>query len=186
MNLRKEVVPVHITLKEAAAKMLEAENLVITTHVNPDGDALGSSLALYQMLVRLGKNVEVLIDDDVPESFGFLPDIEAIQKPEKESYPADYLIMLDVSKDRIGQVLNKCQAPSINIDHHRTNDGEQLQQVMHGDCPHKSIRRNHSIESESCVQNEKQDGFPSHHRSLFLLMPHGYKSLHNGNQTKPP
>ena len=63
----------HITLKEAAAKMLEAENLVITTHVNPDGDALGSSLALYQMLVRLGKNVEVLIDDDVPESFGFLP-----------------------------------------------------------------------------------------------------------------
>ena len=114
----------YITLKEAAAKMLEAENLVITTHVNPDGDALGSSLALYQMLVRLGKNVEVLIDDDVPESFGFLPDIEAIQKPEKESYPADYLIMLDVSKDRIGQVLNKCQAPIINIDHHRTNDGE--------------------------------------------------------------
>ena len=50
----------HITLKEAAAKMLEAENLVISTHVNPDGDALGSSLALYQMLVRLGKNVEVL------------------------------------------------------------------------------------------------------------------------------
>ena len=114
----------HITLKETAAKMLEAENLVITTHVNPDGDALGSSLALYQMLVRLGKNVEVLVDDDIPESFGFLPDIEAIQKPEKESYPADYLIMLDVSKDRIGQVLNKCQAPIINIDHHRTNDGE--------------------------------------------------------------
>ena len=114
----------YITLKEAAAKMLEAENLVITTHVNPDGDALGSSLALYQMLVCLGKNVEVLVDDDIPESFGFLPDIETIQKPEKESYPADYLIMLDVSKDRIGQVLNKCQAPIINIDHHRTNDGE--------------------------------------------------------------
>ena len=59
----------YITLKEAAAKMLEAENLVITTHVNPDGDALGSSLALYQMLVRLGKNVEVLVDDDIPESY---------------------------------------------------------------------------------------------------------------------
>ena len=114
----------NITLKEAAAKILKAENLVITTHVNPDGDALGSSLALYQMLIKLGKNVDVLIDDDIPEAFSFLPDIEAIQKPEKESYPADYLIMLDVSKDRIGQVLDKCQAPIINIDHHRTNDGE--------------------------------------------------------------
>ena len=114
----------NITLKEAAAKILEADNLVITTHVNPDGDALGSSLALYQMLIKLGKNVDVLIDDDIPEAFSFLPDIEAIQKPEKESYPADYLIMLDVSKDRIGQVLDKCQASIINIDHHRTNDGE--------------------------------------------------------------
>lgn len=114
----------NITLKEAAAKILEADNLVITTHVNPDGDALGSSLALYQMLIKLGKNVDVVIDDDIPEAFSFLPDIEAIQKPEKASYPADYLIMLDVSKDRIGQVLDKCQAPIINIDHHRTNDGE--------------------------------------------------------------
>ena len=114
----------NITLKEAAAKILEADNLVITTHVNPDGDALGSSLALYQMLIKLGKNVDVLIDDDIPEAFSFLPDIEAIQKPEKASYPADYLIMLDVSKDRIGQVLDKCQASIINIDHHRTNDGE--------------------------------------------------------------
>ena len=114
----------HITLKEAAVKILEAKKLVITTHVNPDGDALGSSLALYRMLIRLGKNVRVLIDDDIPEKFNFLPGIEAIRRPERESYPADYLIMLDVSKDRIGQVLNKCQAPIINIDHHRTNDGE--------------------------------------------------------------
>ena len=114
----------NITLKEAAAKMLEAENLVITTHVNPDGDALGSSLALYQMLIRLGKNVELLIDDDIPEAFSFLPDIEAIKKPQEDSYQADYLIMLDVSKDRIGQVQDKCKAPIINIDHHRTNDGE--------------------------------------------------------------
>ena len=114
----------NITLKEAAAKLLEAENLVITAHINPDGDALGSCLALYQMLIRLGKNVEVLIDDDIPEAFGFLPDIEAIQKPTEDSYPADYLVMLDVSKDRIGTVLDKCKAPIINIDHHRTNDGE--------------------------------------------------------------
>ena len=41
----------NISLKEAAARLLEAERLVITAHYNPDGDALGSSLALYQVLV---------------------------------------------------------------------------------------------------------------------------------------
>ena len=52
----------NISLKEAAARLLEAERLVITAHYNPDGDALGSSLALYQMLVRLGKDVRILIN----------------------------------------------------------------------------------------------------------------------------
>lgn len=113
-----------ISLKEAAAKLLSADSVVITTHVNPDGDAIGSALALYQMMIRLGKSAEVLIDDDVPECFGFLPDIEAIKKPEADSYEADLLVMLDVSKDRIGTVAEKCTAPILNIDHHRTNDGE--------------------------------------------------------------
>ncbi len=113
----------NISLKEAAARLLEAEKLVITAHYNPDGDALGSSLALYQMLVRLGKDVQILIDDDIPEAFSFLPDIETIEKPEAESYEADYLVMLDVTPDRVGRALEKCKAPILNIDHHRTNDG---------------------------------------------------------------
>ncbi|MDD3114110.1 MAG: bifunctional oligoribonuclease/PAP phosphatase NrnA [Anaerovibrio sp.] len=113
-----------ISLKETAAKLLSADSLVITSHVNPDGDALGSSLALYQMMIRLGKRAELLIDDDIPEAFSFLPDIAAIKKPEAESYDADLLVMLDVSRDRIGRVAEKCRAPILNIDHHITNDGE--------------------------------------------------------------
>lgn len=113
-----------ISLKETAAKLLSANSLVITSHVNPDGDALGSSLALYQMMIRLGKRAELLIDDDIPEAFSFLPDIAAIKKPEAESYDADLLVMLDVSRDRIGRVAEKCRAPILNIDHHITNDGE--------------------------------------------------------------
>lgn len=111
-----------ISLKETAAKLLAAENIIITAHVNPDGDALGSSLALYQMLLKRGKRVQVLIDDDIPELFSFLPHIETIKKPDLEGYQADLLVLLDVSMDRVGRVIEKCPAPVLNIDHHITND----------------------------------------------------------------
>lgn len=111
-----------ISLKDAAARLRAAENIIITAHVNPDGDALGSSLALYQLLLKLGKNVQVLIDDDIPAVFGFLPRIEEIKKPDLASYQADLLVLLDVSMDRVGRVIEKCRAPVLNIDHHITND----------------------------------------------------------------
>lgn len=111
-----------ISLQEAAAKLLAADSVLITAHVNPDGDALGSSLAMYHLLRQMDKEVQVLIDDDIPEAFGFLPDINIIRKPEEERYQADLLVLLDVSMDRTGRVIEKCQAPVLNIDHHITND----------------------------------------------------------------
>lgn len=111
-----------ISLQEAAAKLLAADSVLITAHVNPDGDALGSSLAMYHLFRQMGKEVQVLIDDDIPEAFGFLPDINIIRKPEEERYQADLLVLLDVSMDRTGRVIEKCQAPVLNIDHHITND----------------------------------------------------------------
>lgn len=111
-----------ISLKEAAAKLLSADTLVLTAHVNPDGDALGSCLGLYQVLTKLGKQVEVLIDDDISADYSFLPDIEAIKKPEQECYKVDLLVVLDASLDRVGTVVEKCQAVVLNIDHHITND----------------------------------------------------------------
>ena len=53
----------NITLQEAGAKLLSAEKIIITAHINPDGDALGSSLGLYHVLKDMGKSVEVIIDD---------------------------------------------------------------------------------------------------------------------------
>ena len=111
-----------ISLQEAADKLREAGRIVVTAHVNPDGDALGSSLALYHLLQKLGKTVQVLIDDDIPDAFGFLPGIEVIAKPDEEKYQADLLVLLDVSMDRVGRVIERCPAPILNIDHHITND----------------------------------------------------------------
>lgn len=113
-----------ISLQETADKLRQANKFVITAHVNPDGDAIGSCLGLYRLLKSMGKEVQVLIDDDIPKAFSFLPDVEDIKKPEEASYAADFLVMLDVSPDRVGRVVEKCKAPILNIDHHVTNDGK--------------------------------------------------------------
>ena len=115
----------NITLQEAGAKLLSAEKIIITAHINPDGDALGSSLGLYHVLKDMGKSVEVIIDDDLPDDFDFLPGYELIKKPEAEKYEADLLVLLDVSYDeRIGRLREKYQGTVLNIDHHGTNKGD--------------------------------------------------------------
>ena len=114
----------NMTLAETAGKLLRAQNVVLTAHVNPDGDAIGSSLGLMHLLHGLGKEAAVLLDDDVPKAFSILPGYEAIQRPKGER-SADLLVILDTAPDRIGGVAKCVQADAcINIDHHRTNAAE--------------------------------------------------------------
>ena len=115
-----------ISLKEAGTLLQEAQNIVITAHVNPDGDAIGSSLGVMHYLRDLGKQVRVVIDDDIPRNFAFLNACDIIEKPtvaetgEKE--PIDLLLILDTSIDRIGDVMEAFLPTRIlNIDHHVTN-----------------------------------------------------------------
>ena len=115
-----------ITLQLAAAKIRAAENILITAHVNPDGDAIGSTLAMLQILRAMGKNVAVYIDDKVPKNFSVMPFAEEIRQPrEDEHFSADLLVILDTSPDRIGNVKNLTDAPILNIDHHITNSGDE-------------------------------------------------------------
>ena len=118
-----------IELKDAADKLKAAEKIVVTAHVNPDGDAIGSSLALMQMLKAMNKQVRVFIDDVVPPTFAILPQIEKIERPSglaEKSVEADLLVVLDTQPDRIGGVLNLVKAPILNIDHHITNEGKNV------------------------------------------------------------
>ncbi len=113
-----------ITLKEAATKILAANKILITAHVQPDGDAIGSTLALMQMLRSLGKEAEIFIDDSVRKNLHALPHFEKIRRPKaEEKFAADLMIVLDTSLDRIGVVKNLTDAPILNIDHHVTNKG---------------------------------------------------------------
>ena len=112
-----------ITLRQAAELVEKSNTLVLTAHVNPDGDSLGSLLGLYLALRRKGKTVTILLDDVVPPAFRFLPCCEVIRRPdETNQLTPNLLIVLDASDiERIGKVRQSVKAPILNIDHHVSN-----------------------------------------------------------------
>ena len=123
-----------LTLEETLAALREPEKVIITAHEHPDGDAIGSSLALARYLRRLGKEAAVLIDDEVPPCFKVLPGAGEITAPEEGCrYRADLLVVLDASLDRIGKVAEAVSAPILNIDHHHTNDGRAESLYLDGE-----------------------------------------------------
>lgn len=113
-----------LSLQETAQRLLGAKKLVLTAHVHPDGDSLGSLLGLESLLTVLGKQVEIWLDDEVPPAYRFLPGWERIQRlPESAvCLDGDLLVVLDASdKGRIGRVGECLNAPMLNIDHHVSN-----------------------------------------------------------------
>jgi phosphoesterase RecJ-like protein len=103
-------------------------NFLITSHLNPDCDALGSELALAEHLSRLGKKVAIINTDPVPDAFRFLDPQRIIKKyaPIKHAAlikKAEVIIVLDASGGwkrvgRIGDALAQAEAVKICIDHH--------------------------------------------------------------------
>ena len=115
-----------ITIEEAVEKLMAAKKLLITAHVNPDGDAIGSTLALAAFLRGRGKEATVMIDDRVPKNLLFLPGSDKIVRPEEgKKADAELLVILDTSPDRIGEVEKAAAGlPVLNLDHHISNDGK--------------------------------------------------------------
>jgi phosphoesterase RecJ-like protein len=112
------------SLTEAGSLLEQAQKIVLCSHINPDGDTLGSTLALEHLLRNLGKEVLVTVDDDIPMNLRFLPGISDYQRlPEGQQVTADMLVILDASSaDRAGTVLQTVKAKHIlNLDHHKTN-----------------------------------------------------------------
>ena len=115
-----------ITLDKAAQLIGDAHAVILTSHIRPDGDSIGSTLGLMHFLRAQGKDARVLIDDEIPRIFSILPGIETIARPaEGQSYAADLLIVCDVELKRTGTVVPSVDAVHVlNIDHHVTNDEE--------------------------------------------------------------
>lgn len=115
-----------INLTDTARLLHDAQTVILTSHIRPDGDSIGSTLGLMHFLRSLGKDARVLIDDELPRTFRVLPGLDLIERPaEGERYTADLLVVCDVELRRTGAVVPSVDAVRVlNIDHHVTNDEE--------------------------------------------------------------
>lgn len=109
-----------MSVKEAASAILDARRIRIGTHVNPDGDTLGSGLALALALRRLRKKVEILCQDPVPVNLTFLPGSELV-RPDTTIRTPDLGVLVDLEGlSRVGklQPLFEGLERVVTIDHH--------------------------------------------------------------------
>lgn len=120
---------------EALKRALEdVDRVLISTHMNPDGDAVGSVLGLRGILESIGKQVEVVISDSITRKYQFLID-KPVLKPDshelenlEETERFQMVIFLDAAeRKRMGDVLDHLDrwmspgALEVNIDHHVSN-----------------------------------------------------------------
>lgn len=103
--------------------ILKSKNIYIASHVQPDGDNLGSCLALGLALKKIKKNVFILKVDEIPSDFLFLPGIDMIEDFNNKD-EVDLFIALDCGDEgRLGKNKNLINLANniVNIDHHISN-----------------------------------------------------------------
>ena len=109
------------TIEKAKAALNAAQQVIILSHERPDGDAVGSLLALTLSLERAGKNATPVLLEGVPSRFRFLPGADKVTSDIPSG--GDLLILVDAADlQRTGfpvEILPR--QPDINIDHHPTN-----------------------------------------------------------------
>src|SRR5216110_1058435 len=114
------------TFEQIGRVLREHQRFAILSHVRPDGDALGSQLALALSLQQLGKDVRVWNEDGMLEKYSFLPRAELLTKPPSTADDVDVAIALDTAiQNRLGTTFAAVRSAKIwiNIDHHLSNPG---------------------------------------------------------------
>jgi phosphoesterase RecJ-like protein len=103
------------------------QSFVLVSHVRPDGDAIGSQLALGFSLMAAGKTVYLINEDGLPDNLAFMAGSEKIELPPAEPLAIEVAIALDTAtKPRLGdRALHAASNAKIwlNIDHHISNPG---------------------------------------------------------------
>ncbi|MGL5348072.1 MAG: DHH family phosphoesterase [Peptostreptococcaceae bacterium] len=102
-----------------------SNDFVVTSHISPDGDNIGSTLSIYYSLIKLGKNVFYVLDDNSPQNLKFLLEGINILRSEEFKEESYSIIALDCGdKRRIcvdEQIINNANK-IVCIDHHASND----------------------------------------------------------------
>ncbi|MCQ9206741.1 MAG: bifunctional oligoribonuclease/PAP phosphatase NrnA [Omnitrophica bacterium] len=113
-------------IKKIKKAIEKYDKFLITAHINPEGDSLGSQLAIASLLRALDKDVTIIDSDAVPEHYRFLPGVDLIRnKTRARNKKFDAAIVLDCPNlSRTGGVRGVVQKSGyiINIDHHVSNE----------------------------------------------------------------
>lgn len=111
---------------EVAEALAPAHRVAITTHVNPDGDGIGSSVALAHLLRAMGKEVSIALPTPLPPRFEFLfrdlPGVNRTPDAVRVIRQADLIAVLDISDTsrlgNLGPIVTEHGSPVICVDHH--------------------------------------------------------------------
>lgn len=120
-------------IKELKRLLSESQKIVVTCHIRPDGDAVGSSLGWYHILKSFGKDVTVVLPDRMPKSLNFLPgsrEVAVYTQHEEWIHrllrDADLVIMCDFNtpsrQGNLGEVVMASKARKVLVDHHKEPD----------------------------------------------------------------
>jgi phosphoesterase RecJ-like protein len=113
------------TFEQIGEVLRSHQSFVLISHVRPDGDAIGSQLALGFSLRALGKSVRLINEDGLPENLAFLSGSELIECPPAEPLDVEVAIALDTAtKPRLGDAALHAASKAklwLNIDHHISN-----------------------------------------------------------------
>ena len=119
--------------KDFKTALKNASNIIITTHKSPDGDAIGSSLALYNMLIQKGFNASVIVPDKFPDFISWMSNANSIVVQEDDENKAkelvdkaDIIFCLDFNAlhriDTLGDWVGEKAEYKVMIDHHQSPD----------------------------------------------------------------
>lgn len=118
---------VNRTIEEACAAIASADELAVTCHINPDGDALGSALGFALAGRAAGKQVAISFGEpfELPDNFGFLP-LDILVPPGEFPTQPPVIVTFDAADlERLGSLGHafKAAGTSVVVDHHITNQG---------------------------------------------------------------
>lgn len=110
-------------ISEIIAKVKEAPAVALFSHVSPDGDCIGSMLALGLALEKMGKSIYYFNPDPLPKNLAFLPGASRIKNVLPDPWPKVLLFVDCADLQRVNLFLDKIPAEGIiiNIDHHISN-----------------------------------------------------------------
>ncbi len=105
-----------IDFSSAVSLLKNAENVLVLTHRNPDGDTLGSGYAMVRALQKMGKRARLLNGDKIPSKYSYL-----CENLKEESFEPEFILSVDVAEKRLlGDELSALYGERVNLslDHH--------------------------------------------------------------------